>query len=164
MPARVNRAHGVDNIVKAPRAENRVDLGQFFRELLTVALGQTSRRDDGLELARFFQLHKLQDLGNGLRLGRFDKAAGVDDPYVGLFRVLDLHHARGGEVEEHAFAVNLVFGAAKGDQVDFDRVRAVICHVIHPQFRFPYFRGSGAAPPISHPTHNRAAREHLSRA
>ena len=103
-------------------ADNGDHFGDLLHDLLLVALGEAAGHND-LEVGVLLLVRAgHQDVFDGLRLGGLDKAAGVDDDDVRLRGV-----AHGGvtvldeRVAEH-IGIDLVFGAAEGNDGDFHRI------------------------------------------
>ena len=102
---------GLDDVAVAAGAERAVDLGQFLREFVLIALHEAAGRDDALEFSGLFELREREDRVNGLALGALDKAAGVYDDAVGFLRFADKLKARVGEKVEHLLAVDQILRA-----------------------------------------------------
>ena len=98
-----------------PRVHFRNALGQF----VFVALRQTARHVDPLNLAFFFGLGPATNGVDALLLGRLDESAGVDHHDAGvvlLGLVLDFVIV-GAQLGHHDFAVEDVFRAAQSHHV-----------------------------------------------
>ena len=78
---------GPDDVLEAAHAQHGVDLRQLLQDGVLVALGETAGNDDAAETPGLFQLRHLQDVVDGLALGRVDEAAGVDDHEIGPVRI-----------------------------------------------------------------------------
>src|SRR5690554_6207066 len=99
-----------------------VDLGEFLRELLGIALGEAARDDEPLALSLLFILRHLEDRIDRLFFGGPDEAAGVDDDDLGLL-------GRGDEAialiiahTKHHLGVDAILRAAERDEVDGLRI------------------------------------------
>ncbi len=113
-------AGGGQDAFELAGADDGVDLGDVFADLVAVALDEAAGDDDALGFAAvgLLVLDHLEDGVDGLLLGGVDEGAGVDDDDLGVGGV-------GGElcavvVEEahHDLGVDEVFGAAEGDEAD----------------------------------------------
>ena len=100
-------------------ADHGVHLGNFLNDLLLVALGQAAG-DNHLEVGVFLLvLAGHEDVLDGLRLGRLNKAAGVDDDDIGLGRVAHGGVAVLDEGMAENIGIHLIFRAAEGDNGNF---------------------------------------------
>ena len=100
-------------------ADHGVHLGDFLNDLLLIALGQTAG-DNNLEVGVFLLvLAGHEDVLDGLRLGRLDKAAGVDDDDIGLAGVRHGDMAILDEGMAEYIGIHLIFRAAEGDNGNF---------------------------------------------
>ena len=115
------RLNGRDNLRIASRPQNTVYFRHFRQDLVLIPLGQTAGDQNLSHLALCFQRGSLQNVVDGLCLGRIDKAAGVDDHHVTAHNVLFDRVARFPDTVHHPFAVHLVLGTAKGYKTN-------ICH------------------------------------
>lgn len=99
-------------------AEHAVGLGQRLGELLAVPLGHAADRDDGLGSAVTLEVIGFQERVDGVLLGGFDEATGVDDRDVRFLGVLDELPAVRLQAACELLRVHLVTGAAKSDECD----------------------------------------------
>ena len=99
-------------------AEHAVGLGERFGQFLAVPLGHAADGDDGLGPAVILEVVGFQQGVDGVLLGGFDEAAGVDDGYVGVGGVLDELPAVRRQAACELLRVHLVTGAAKSDKGD----------------------------------------------
>ena len=107
---------GLGDIVVAAGTQDAVHLRQLPEHVLFIPLGHAAGHQDLFHLSGLFQLRHLQNVVNGLLAGGGQKAAGVDHHHVGPLGLgldgvacrLDCGH--------HLLAVDLVLGAAKGDE------------------------------------------------
>jgi hypothetical protein len=76
----------LNNIHPAARAENAINALNFLRHFHTVALSQTSRRDQYLSFA--LRLRKLAQHTIGFFFCGADKSAGVHDQHSGFIGVI----------------------------------------------------------------------------
>ena len=101
-----------DVVVAAGAAEN-VDFGQFLAHFVRVALHEAAGHDQTLHAAGLLVLRGFEDGLDGLGLGRFDKAAGVDHANVRLAHILGNLPACLAHQGEHMLAVHQILGAAE---------------------------------------------------
>ncbi len=117
-----DRAQAGGDVGVVVEAQHGVGLGQRLREVLAVALGHAADRDHGLDLATLLspdlEVGGGQESVDGVLLGGLDEAAGVDHHGVGLSGVLDQAEAVGGEPPGELLGVDVVAGAAQGQQGD----------------------------------------------
>lgn len=99
-------------------SEDSVRLRQGLGEVLAVALGHTADRDDGLGSAVILQIVGFEEGIDGVLLGGFDEAAGVDDGDIRVGGVLDELPAVRCQAACKLLRVHLVTGAAKSDEGD----------------------------------------------
>ena len=108
----------VRNIVIRARAKHAVDLRQLLQNFFLIALGQAAGHKYLLDPPFRLELRHSQNVVNGLRLCRLDKAAGVDNDELRAVRVgADLVTCLPKQ-PEHVLGVDLIFGAAKRDHAD----------------------------------------------
>lgn len=99
-------------------SEYAVRFGERFRELLAVPLRHAADGDDGLGSAVILQIVGFQQGVDGVLLGGFDEAAGVDDGDVRVGGFLDELPAIRCQAACKLLRVHLVTGAAKRDKGD----------------------------------------------
>jgi hypothetical protein len=104
-----------EHVHPAPGAEQPVDFGHAAEHFGAVALHQAAGGDQHLMLA--FAPRQFVKHADGLFLGGFEKAAGVDDQHVGVAR--RIRDAVIGVAQQRldAVAVDLVLRAAQSNQV-----------------------------------------------
>ena len=99
-------------------AVDRVDLGNFFLQLVAIALGHAAGDDELAAGGLLLELGHLEDRVDGFLLGAIDERAGVHHQHVGLRRVggdlvpILLGHA------EHDLGIDEILGAPQGDKPD----------------------------------------------
>ena len=101
-----------DVVVAAGAAEN-VDFGQFLAHFVRVALHEAAGHDQTLHAAGLLVLRGFKNGFDGLGLGRFDKATGVDHANVRLAHILGNLPACLAHQGEHMLAVHQILGAAE---------------------------------------------------
>ncbi len=111
--------HGVDDgrharVIREP--QERVDLGDLFRQLLLVQLHQAAGDHHAPHVALLLHGDILKHRVDALFPSRVDEATGVDDDHVRIFGLGDQANASPVEVTHHDLAVHQVLGAAQGDQ------------------------------------------------
>ena len=114
-----HRADDGDDAVLLVGADERGDLGELLVEGLSVARGDAAAHDDGAPADAVGR--RLGEVEGGLdRLGGGgrEERAGVDDRDVAVGGVRGLLEARGEQQRPHAVGVDLVLGAAQGDEED----------------------------------------------
>lgn len=99
-------------------AEHPVGLGEGLGQLLAVPLGHAADRDHGLGSALGLEVVGLQEGIDGVLLGGFDEAAGVDDGDIGGFGVLDELPAVRLQAACELLRIHLVTGASESDESD----------------------------------------------
>lgn len=99
-------------------SEDPVRLRQRFGQVLAVALGHAADSDDGLGPAVILQIIGFEEGIDGVLLGGFDEAAGVDDGDIRVGGVLDELPAVRCQAACKLLRVHLVTGAAKRDEGD----------------------------------------------
>src|SRR5437773_1741784 len=71
------------DLLAAKDADQVINLGPLFEQLLLLPLGQTTRNDDAARASLLFQLQHLVDRRKRLGSRSLDEAAGVDDDEIG---------------------------------------------------------------------------------
>ena len=104
--------------VSLGQAHEGVDVRALLEEFFLVVLGEASGDDDGVGEALFFCMEGVVDGFEGFVAGGFDEAAGVDDGDVGGVVGGDQGHAGLSDEGEHFFAIDEVFWASEGDEID----------------------------------------------
>ena len=117
--------HCGDDVGVAAGTQHAVHLGHLLHELILVALGQAARHQQLAQSALVLQLGQLQDVVNGLALGRVDKAAGVEDGHIGPLGVGDHLVARIPAQSHHLLGIHQILGAAKGNKRNFILIHSV---------------------------------------
>ena len=112
-PAQEHPGCGGGNVIVAARAEDAVHLGHLLQNFVLVALGQAAGDQNFSQPALLLQLRHLEDVGNGLLLGRVDEAAGVDNDQIRAVRLAGDPVTGLLKPEEHLLRIDLVFGAAE---------------------------------------------------
>ena len=108
-------AEEAGDILPLADAEDVVDGGRLFLDLAAIGLGHAPGDDEGLALA--LGGGEFADGRHRLFLALFDKAAGVDDDRIGVPGLEDGQEFAAGEEPFEVFAIDVVLGAAEGDQV-----------------------------------------------
>jgi hypothetical protein len=101
--------------------QHRVGLGQRLGEVLAVALGQAAHRDDRLRRTPGLEVGGLEQRVHRVLLGGLDEPTGVHDHGLGLGGVVDQAEPAELQPAGQLLGVDLVAGAAEGDQRDGDR-------------------------------------------
>ena len=102
-----------DDLGIAAGAQHAVHLGQLLHQLLLVALGQAAGDQQLLQLPLVLEGGQLQNILDGLALGRVDKAAGIEHRHIGPRRLSGHGVARLAHQGHHLFGIHQVLGAAK---------------------------------------------------
>ena len=128
------RAHhlvdGKGNVAVAAGTEHRIHLGHLRKYIVLVALRHAAGHDDLFELALRLERRHLEDVVDGLLAGRGKKAAGVDHGHVRPLRRGDDVVSRVLHRCHHLLAVDLILGAAKGNEENLIRHRtSPICKI-----------------------------------
>ena len=110
--------HRLHDVPVAAGAQNAVHLGQLLRDLLPVALRHAPGDQDLFQLPLLLQRRHAEDVLDGLLVGAGEKAAGVDHRHVGPLRCIGQGVARLAAQGHHLLAVDHVFLAAQGDEMD----------------------------------------------
>jgi len=105
-------------------ADEGVDVGHEAGKFLGEALGEATGDDDflffALGSALLARIDGVVNGANGFLLGHVDEGTGVDDENVGEFGFRGHGHTGLLEVTDHDFGVDEIFGAAEGDESDFN--------------------------------------------
>ena len=110
--------HRLHDVPVAAGAQHAVHLGQLLRDLLPVALRHAPGDQDLFQLPLLLQRRHAEDVLDGLLVGAGEKAAGVDHRHVGTLRRFGQGVARLAAQGHHLLAVDHVFLAAQGDEMD----------------------------------------------
>jgi hypothetical protein len=100
----------------AVEPQDGIRLGQLGGQPLAVPLRQAPHGHHRSGPAARFEIRGLQDGVDRVLLGRLDEAAGVDDRDVGGRRVVGHLPSLRRQAPGQLFGVDLVAGAAQGDQ------------------------------------------------
>ena len=141
--------HGGNHIGVAAGSQHAVHLGQFLTNVIGVALGQASGHQQLLQLAGLLELGQLQDIFNGLALGRLNKPAGIQHRHVsplrlsgdrvtclaaqghhllGIHQVLRTAQGDKGNLIRHHIAPNLVIFQSRSSRLYRSRTGRISCH------------------------------------
>ena len=112
----------------AARAQHAVHLGQLLPDAVGIPLAEAAGHQQLFQFALPLQLSQLQDMVNGLALGRLNEAAGVEHRHVRPLRLSGDGKAGVPAQSHHLFCIHQVFGAAKGHKGHFVR------HCVHSNF------------------------------
>ena len=98
-----------------------VHLRYFLLQCILVALRQTARDVQFLDLPGFFQGGMFHDALNALLFGQVNKAAGIDNHYVslGVFALVGYFIVIAPQLGDEIFTVHQVFGTTQGDHIYF---------------------------------------------
>ena len=105
-----------ENIFQFAGADDGVDFGNVFANLVAEALDQASGDDEFFRLASGLVRGHFEDGVDRFLLRAFDERAGVDDDHVGVFGAAGEFGSGAGEQAHHDFAVDQVLGAAQADE------------------------------------------------
>lgn len=103
-----------DDVVARLEAENGVDAWGFGEEGFTHSLGEASSDDDFSDMAFLFSFEGVIYGVEGFRFGGCDEAAGIYYEDEGVVGVVGDAEAGLGDLGEHSFAIDHVFGTAEG--------------------------------------------------
>ena len=107
-----------DHVIVRASAEHAVHLRQLLEDLLLIPLREAAGHKNFSDASLRLELCHGEDIVDGLRFGRLDKAAGVDDHDVRARRLRQDVIARLLEQEKHLLRVYLIFRTAKADHAD----------------------------------------------
>ena len=114
-----NRFDRLNNFMKRTDTDQRIDLGQFFKDLLTVSLCQTSRDNNALEICILFQPCFVENVIDGFLLCAFDECTGIDNDNIGFRIVRRDFIACFDDICQHDLGIYLILRAAEGNKSDF---------------------------------------------
>ena len=103
----------VHDVVDTADAQNRVNLGELLEDRVAIALGQTARDDDALQIFVFLEPTDVDNVVDGLLFCAFDEGAGVYNYNVCLGLLSGDLVSRLSHVVEHYLGVQLIFGTAE---------------------------------------------------
>ena len=107
-------------------ADEGIDFGHEAWEFFGEALGETTSDDDFLAFPFFVGgavIDGVLDGADAFLFRHVDERAGIDDEDVGVGGFRGHFHASLAEVADHDFGIDEIFGAAEGDETDFDHGR-----------------------------------------
>ena len=87
----------------------KVGFGKLGLELVIIALGQASADDEQTARARLLKARHFENGVERIRLGAFDKAAGVHYNDLRLRGIGHKHRAAGKELTQNFFGIHSVF-------------------------------------------------------
>ena len=107
---------GGHDVGVAAGAQHTVHLGQLRPDVVGVPLSEAAGDQQLFQLALRLELPQLQNVVDGLALGRLDEAAGVKHRHVRALRLAGDNKARRPAQGHHLLGVYQILGAAKRDK------------------------------------------------